>query len=114
MLESEKHKDTLTIQFNKSAAGVASQCSLNLHDVTSAYENKKESLNLAFDTMSTAKSDRSSWIGWSVVWAIFIPPIALYTGYKAYESHRQLSETEDQVRDEVSRWRGARSAPAPV
>ena len=98
MQKPSKNTETLSDQFERSACGVASQFSFDLHDVKKAYGKKKDSLNLIFNTMSAAKSDRASWIGWSVFWAIVIPPIALYTAYKAYESHAQLMDTEYQVK----------------
>jgi hypothetical protein len=87
--------------FESNAVAVASQFSIDLDSIKKAYADKPESLSAAFNTMSEAKSDRNRWIGWSVAWLIFVPPIMLYTGWKAYEANEKLSGVKNMVNNEV-------------
>ena len=88
-------------EFEESAQGIAKQFSLDVENVRATDKSRPESLCVIFDSMSDAKKDRNAWIGWSVVWLIFIPPIALYTGYKAWENFKTLDNIESQVKKEV-------------
>ena len=56
--------------FENAALKIATEFEYNLNDLKSTYEAKPESLKQAFDTMSQAKSDRQSWIGWTVGWTV--------------------------------------------
>ncbi|GEM_PF-2376128 len=98
---------SLTAQFDLAATGISRQFALNVDDVRSAYAAKQDSLTTLFKTASEARSDRNSYIGWSVFWGIFIWPIALYTGYKAYDNHARLQDVKQTVQDELSLFRSA-------
>lgn len=111
--KARRAKERLTAKFEKAALGTSQIYARSLGDVRGAYENKKESLTALFDAAKTAKSDRGGWIGWSVVWAIFIPPIAIYTVYKAYESHKDFRDLGKELDRELDEYRnGTQEAPA--
>ena len=83
--------------FENAALKIATEFEYNLNDLKSTYEAKPESLKQAFDTMSQAKSDRQSWIGWTVGWTVagaltggLLFLAAAYTGYCAYEDHQKV------------------------
>jgi hypothetical protein len=97
----DKMSDDMRAEFENNAVAVASQFSIDLDSVRSTYASKPESLSAAFNSMSEAKSDRNSWIGWSVAWLIFVPPIMLYTGWKALEAHDKLNGVKHMINNEV-------------
>ncbi len=95
--------ETMKRVFAESVQGTATLFALDTEDLRNAYESKPESLNAIFNSASTAKSDRNKWVGWSVAWTIIMWPIALYTGFKALESHNSLGDIKDQVVREIDR-----------
>lgn len=97
----------LSAHFDVAARGVAGLFSLNLDDVRDAYATKKESLTLLFNNANKDRSDRNSYIGWSVFWGILFWPVALYTGYKAYDAHTRLTDAKDNIREEISIFKAA-------
>jgi len=106
VLSSKDEKDQgLVRSFERAAIGTSQMFAASLHDVRGAYENKKDSLTTLFDAAAKAKSDRNSWLGWSVVWAIFIPPVMAYTLYKAFDQHQDLSNLKKEVTREVESFR---------
>ena len=95
----------LTSAFTNAAIGASRIFALSLNDIQGAYENKKQSLTTIYNEASEAKSARGSWIGWSVFWGIVFWPVAVYTGYKAYESHTDFSNIKGEVSREVEAYR---------
>lgn len=100
-------KPDLSAQFDVAARGVSRMFSLNLDDVRDAYTAKKESLTLLFNSAKEDRSDRNSYIGWSVFWGVFFWPVAVYTGYKAYDAHSRLMDAKDNIREEISIFKAA-------
>lgn len=92
---------SIRADFEDAATGVSTRAGLAIDDVRSAYEDKPESLTSIYNSMKHEKSEMGGWIGWSVFWLIVIPPIMLYTGYKAWESYDNLNNLKDQVKAEV-------------
>ena len=108
-LNAPTQEQNLTQRFEQAAQKTAILFELNPEDIRSAYAHKKEALTSIFSEANKARSDRSSWIGWSVAWLIFVPPIALYTGWKAYENHTDLKSMKSQVTNEIDRHRNSPS-----
>jgi hypothetical protein len=115
--EEERVRDEASAKFNedfeRAASGVSRQFALNYDDVRAAYAGRKQSLTVAFKEVSEARKDRNSYVGWSVFWGIFFWPVALYTGYKAYDAFSKLSALKQQVKGTVDSYKAAQAPKAP-
>lgn len=106
----QQEENRLSTMFEKAAVGVARLFAVGIDDVRSAYEGKKKSLTIVYNEASEAKSDRAKWAGWSVFWGVVLWPIALYTGYKAVNSHMDFRNLKNEVVREVETYRAKASA----
>lgn len=101
----EAKENRLKEEFSKQAMQVATRYTIDSHDVEQAYKDKPNSLRMIFNNMREAKSERNSYIGWTVFWGIVLWPVGLWTGYRAFENHQKLQQVGAQVRYEVDRYR---------
>jgi hypothetical protein len=98
----------LTQAFEQAAVGSSKLFALDLSDIRGAYENKKQSLTTLYNEAADAKGARNRRIGWSIFWGVVFWPVALWTGYKAIESHGDFKNIKNEVTREVDFFRGKR------
>lgn len=91
----------LSANFEQAASWLSRQYSIDHDSLTNAYRKEPQSLVTHFDAAKDAKSERNGWVGWSVGWLIFIPPIAVYTGYRAYDEHTKVAAIGDTLKRRV-------------
>lgn len=100
--QERKPEIELSEEFRKSATNVALACDVSIKDVQSTYAENQTELSALYNEMNTAKNDRQSWMEWSAACLVVLPPVMLYTAYKAYESHEKLRSVKKQVQAEVA------------
>jgi hypothetical protein len=103
----------LSKTFQRHAAALSTQFGMSVNELMDTYKDSQDSLSQVYNNMSTAKSDRTSWVGWSVFWGVIFWPVALYTGYQAYQSHEELSNIETMLKSDISKNQIKQAAVLP-
>jgi hypothetical protein len=114
MADQEKPKGALSTEFEKQAAAVAYQFSLDYNDVKNAYKDTPASLSSAFNSMDEARRGRNRNIGWAAAWTLLFWPVAPFPAYKVYKYNNDLNEVGMRVKAEVDVKRLPPPAPPAV
>ena len=101
--------------FETAAARISIQLDLDYKEVKGAYADRPETLTSIFNAMEANRRQRNWNIGWTILAAPIIWPIALVTGYYAFKRHEKVNEAQRSVQAEILRFKnGALPAPGPA